>query len=217
VTDTWVIGDVHGCADELERLVRAIDALGPARLALVGDLYTKGPDPVGVWRQIAARNMTAVQGNHDVRLLRAMAGKRPKDRHAADVAARLDSADPAWRAHLAALPYYVEVEGWTVVHASIHPSGDLDRTTPRDFVARRRVPKDRATDPFWWSVYRGERRVVFGHDAARGLVQVHRHGALLLAGLDTGCVYGGRLTALRLRDGHVLQVPAARPYVPIQR
>lgn len=215
---TWVIGDVHGCADELAAILDRIDGHGPADIVLVGDLYTKGPHPVGVWTQIRDRRARAVQGNHDVRLQRLLAGKRKGDEHAVEVVRRLDRADLSWRDHLAAMPLHLDVAGWTVVHASVHPSGDLERTRRRDFVARRRHPHDGPPDPFWWSVYTGTRRVVFGHDAARGLVQVHdRGGGLILAGLDTGCVYGGRLTAMRLEDGLLVQVPASRPYVPIVR
>ncbi len=212
---TWVIGDVHGCSEELAALLACIDAQGPSDVVWVGDLYTKGPDPAGVWALLRDRGGRAVRGNHDVRLQRRIAGHRTKDDHAAEVIRRLDAEDLSWREHLASLPLHLDVAGWTVVHASVDPSGELERTTERDFLARRRYPEDRAPHPFWWSVYKGTRRVVFGHDAVRGLIQVHHQGHLLIAGLDTGCVYGGRLTAMRLEDGFLLQVPAARVHMPV--
>lgn len=215
--EAWVIGDVHGCAAELRALLKRIDAFGPSRIYMVGDLYTKGPDPVGVWKLIRDRKLKPVLGNHDVRMLAFLDGERDRDEHARRVARALDRADRDWREHLRGLPMFREKRGWTIVHASVHPSGDLRRTTRKDLVARRRFPLDRAPDPFWWSVYEGDRRVVFGHDAARGLIQVHRDGQLVLAGLDTGCVYGGRLTAIRLSDGHLEQVRAARVYERVVR
>jgi len=215
--DAWAIGDVHGCSMELSALLARIDAHGPAKVYLVGDLYTKGPDPAGVWDLIRRRKLRAVLGNHDLRLLAALDGERRRDAHAHRVVEALDRSDPRWRDHLRATPLFRETRGWTLVHASVHPTGDLARTRRKDFVARRRFPTDRAPAPFWWSVYEGQRRVVFGHDAARGLIEVHRDGQLLLAGLDTGCVYGGRLTAMRLSDGHLEQVPAARAYEPVVR
>ena len=60
------IGDVHGCAEELEKL---IGLAGLPKVTLVGDLFTKGPDPIGVWRMIQAHGLVSVLGNHDAFLL----------------------------------------------------------------------------------------------------------------------------------------------------
>jgi serine/threonine protein phosphatase 1 len=213
---TWVIGDVHGCAAELATMLRRIPP--NESVVLLGDLYTKGPDPVGVWTLIQERRLRSVLGNHDARLAKQLTRTAPKkDPHAKAVIAALDVTGPHWRSHLLGLPLYIEVEGWTVVHASIHPSGDLERTERRDFLVRRRWPHDIPSNPRWWSIYEGTRKVVFGHDAARGLVRVQRDGEPLLLGLDTGCVYGGSLTAVRLPEATLLQVPAARAYEAIKR
>ena len=64
---TLVVGDVHGCADELRTLVNMVR---PTAVALVGDLFTKGPDPVGVWRQVVLGGFSAAFGNHEARLVR---------------------------------------------------------------------------------------------------------------------------------------------------
>ena len=73
------MGDVHGCRDELVELV---ERAGVDRVVLVGDLFTKGPDPAGVYRLVRGNEWSAVLGNHDLRLLRALGGKREKDREA---------------------------------------------------------------------------------------------------------------------------------------
>jgi len=204
-----IIGDVHGCSRELRKLL----AKAPAEQAyLVGDLYTKGPDPVGVWQLIRDRGLLCVRGNHDQRLIDAMEGRRPDDAHAAKVVEQLDAADPAWRDHLLALPFYREAHGWTIVHASVHPSGSLAKTKAHDFLYRRRWPADLPAHPHWWASYRGERRIVFGHDALRGLVEVRREGQRMIVGLDTGCVYGGKLTGLCLPDETLVSVKAKRAY-----
>ena len=209
---TLVVGDVHGCSDELRELVAFVRA---DRVILVGDLFTKGPDPVGVWRQMVQGGFEAVLGNHDARLSGALDGARPNDRHAAGVCAALDAEDPTWRDALRALPLWLEADGWTIIHAGLHPSGSLELTDPQMAISMRRWPIEHPDQPHWHQVYEGERRVVFGHDALRGLVRVEREGKPLLIGLDSGCVYGGKLSGYVLQTDEIVQIPAARVYKPV--
>ena len=205
---TLIIGDVHGCADELGQLLR--DAAAD-RVVLVGDLYTKGPDPAGVWGLTRERHAEAVLGNHDLRLRQALAGARPRDQEARACVEALDAAGPGWREHLASLPLFLEdVAGFTVVHAGLHPSGDLTRTTEAMAVSMRQFPGTSPDDPWWVSAYRGPRPVVYGHDARRGLVRVERAGRPWIIGLDSGCVYGGRLTGWIPEEDRLVYVPARR-------
>jgi len=207
---TLVVGDVHGCADELRTLLDAVDA---DRVVLVGDLFTKGPDPVGVWRLIRDRGLEAVRGNHDQRLLDAIdRGRRGGAVRA--VIAKLDAADPDWRAWTAALPLFADAGPFTVVHAALHPSGDRDATPPKVALSLRRWPHDRPDDPRWWRVYTGG-PVVFGHDARQGLVQRKRNGRRWVIGIDTGCVYGGHLTGWVQDEDRLIQIPARRAYLPV--
>ncbi|MBX2804036.1 MAG: metallophosphoesterase [Myxococcales bacterium] len=208
---TLVIGDVHGCARELQRL---LDGVRPHRVVLVGDLFTKGPDPCGVWALIRDRGLLAVLGNHDQRLLDVVDGDRPKDAHGHACVEALHRFDPAWEAWVRGTPLTCTVAGWTVVHAALHPSGEIARTTRSIATLLRRWPKDRAKDPRWWKVYEGGRRVVFGHDARQGLVEVDRDGRAFIRGLDTGCVYGGALTGFLLEEERLVQVDAAQAYCP---
>jgi hypothetical protein len=211
---TLVVGDVHGCADELAKLVAIARA---DRVVLVGDLFTKGPDPVGVWQQIRDGGFEAVLGNHDARILEAVEDPLTPDRGARKAVEKLKSADPAALGWLAAVPLFLEAPPFTVVHAGIHPSGDLALTTRKMAITMRRWPDEKATDPHWHSVYTGARRVIFGHDALRGLVRVERGGQPWLIGLDTGCVYGGALSGYLIDRDEVLSVKAARVYRPISR
>lgn len=207
---TLFVGDVHGCADELAELV---DRAAPDRVVLVGDLFTKGPDPAGVWRFVRANGARAVLGNHDDRLLQAVDGLRPDDRAAHRCVAALDAFDPGWLVWTRQLPLFLDdVAGFTVVHAGLHASGRLDRTTRDMALLWRRWPDDRPDAPHWHQVYTGHRRVVFGHDAMGGLVRVERDGRPLLIGLDTGCVYGGRLSGYVPEEDRVVQVDARRVY-----
>lgn len=176
----------------------------------VGDLFTKGPDPKGVWRLV--RDHHAVLGNHDDRLLKVLAGKRANDTHARQVVAHLDHEDRAWREWLAALPLYRQVDGWGLVHACVAPSGRPE-DTDRDSLLVRRCRDGESLR--WWRSYSGPRRVVFGHDAMRGVVRVERDGQPVVIGLDSGCVYGGFLSGYVLETDELIQVRARAVYKPI--
>ncbi len=204
---TLVVGDVHGCAAELRALVDQVD---PQRLVLVGDLYTKGPDPVGVWEVLRDRDAQAVLGNHDARLIDVIEGRRPRDSHGHAVVSALDAADPRWRDHLRALPLFLEVEGWLVVHAGVHPTQGPAGTTKGMAIAMRRFPLRGPDTQPWHAQYTGTVPIVFGHDARGGFVRIERDGAPWVVGLDTGCVYGGMLSGFVPRDDLLVQVPARR-------
>ena len=209
---TLFVGDVHGCAAELRELIAAAQA---DRVVLVGDLFTKGPDPVGVWQAVRSSSAIAVLGNHDARLLQCLRGEREDDRHARSVVERLDAGALGWRNWVMSLPVFRRVAGMTVVHAGLHPSGDLERTSRQMALSMRRWP-ERSDAPLWHSLYRGSRRVVFGHDARRGLVRVERDGVPWVIGLDTGCVYGGALSGWLAEEDRLLQVAAKAVYRPVK-
>ena len=203
---TLIVGDVHGCADELRALLTLASA---DRVILVGDLFTKGPDPAGVYELVRGRE--AVVGNHDDRLIQVLDNGRTGDAHATAVIAKLRrrAGCLAW---LRSLPSRIELEQYTVVHAGLDPRKPA-KTTRKQAMLIRRDPSDERL--FWWQRYKGKRGVVFGHDARRGLVRVERRGLPHLIGLDTGCVYGGLLTGWLLEEDRYLQVQAAHVYEAI--
>ncbi|MCB9664487.1 MAG: metallophosphoesterase [Alphaproteobacteria bacterium] len=177
MSGTLFVGDVHGCADALDRL---LDEVRPDRVILTGDLFTKGPDPRGVWELVQAWQAEAVLGNHDVRVLERWKAGR-------------DLPKPAMR-WLAERPWRLEGPGWLAVHAAIEP-GSPHRT--RRPVAVGLVERGR-----WWTRWRGDRLVIHGHHARHGLVD-NRPWSL---GLDTGCARTGLLTGYVLEDDALVQV-----------
>ena len=154
-------------------------------------------------------------GNHDAKLVDAIADPLTPQRSARKVVDQLEAADPDALAWLVALPLFLDLSAFTIVHAGLHPSGDLAQTTYKMAITLRRWPDELTTDPHWHSVYHGDRRVIFGHDALRGLVRVERAGVPWLIGLDTGCVYGGALSGYIVEEDRVVSVRAARVYRPI--
>lgn len=200
---TLVVGDIHGCAEELREL---LDRVRPQRLVCVGDLFTKGPDPFGVYEQVCTAE--AVLGNHDERLLRVLAGGRKRDDHAREVIGRLDHGDPAWRDWLRSVPLTRAVGRFTVVHAALPRDGG---PPPRETAVFLRRYADQAEGRRWWQDYHGP-PVIFGHDAIRGLVRVERGGRPWVVGLDSGCVYGGHLSGYVVEEDRLVSVRAQRVY-----
>ena len=211
---TIVVGDVHGCREELEDLLATCSAGFRDQVVLVGDLVAKGPDSQGVVQLCRERGFHSVLGNHDAKVLEIRAGdtaKAPQATHV-EVARRLMPAD--W-AFLSALPLWIRLEEQEalVVHAGIVPNVPLEKQRPEDLLKMRSITPDGRTSKRagegipWASVWPGPEHVVFGHDAVRGL-QRHPHAT----GLDTGCVYGRSLTALILPEHRLVSVPAHRAW-----
>lgn len=208
--ETLVVGDVHGCARELAKLV---DKAGADDVVFVGDLFTKGPRPELVYEMIRDNGWRSVMGNHDLRLIRYLNGKNRKDLEAARCIERLDhKAGPSWRVWLLEMPLFLKVKPFTIVHAGLHPSGSLKQTSRKRATTLRRWPTEKQSSPLWYQVYEGKRRVIFGHDARRGLVRIEREGEPWIIGLDTGCVYGGKLSGYLVRADRIVKVKAKRPY-----
>lgn len=231
---TLVVGDVHGCLGELDELLRVAEYRRDAdRLVFLGDLLDRGPDPVGVVRRVRELGAECVMGNHEEKHLRWAAHEarrradpgyrnpmRPFDAKRAAEHADLSRDDLAW---IAAMPRSVALGGaWTAVHAGFVPGVPVSRQPP-DWIIRLRyvdaggkpVSRDRGENGEpgvrrWAEAWRGPQSVVYGHHAqalAGPRVDSPAPGVECV-GIDTGCVYGGFLTALELPSRRFLQVPS---------
>ena len=245
-----VVGDVHGCRSELEQLLtvlgyalvrdeqgRPVDAVPPAgrRAVFVGDLVDRGPDSPGVLRlvmgMVAAGHALCVPGNHESKLVRALQGRQVRVSHGLETTlAQLAAEPPEFRAEVERFCYglvshLVLDDGRLVVaHAGLKQAyhgrasgrvrsfalyGDTTGETD-EFGLPVRYP--------WAEDYRGPAMVLYGHTPTPRPEWVN--GTMCL---DTGCVFGGALTALRYPEKEVVSVPAeqvwyepAKPFLPEQ-
>lgn len=225
---TIVVGDIHGCREELEDLIRSCGWQAGEPLVCVGDLVAKGPDSAGVLELLRSWGARAVLGNHDAHVLRlrdVREGTRPspdrppKPEHQQVV----ETLTPEDFAYLDALPRFLrlgpeqpDAHDTLVVHGGMVPGVPLEQQDPELLLNLRSIqddgkPTKKIKGNPWAKVWSGPERVVFGHDAIRGL-QLYPFAT----GLDTGCVYGGKLTAIILPERRLVSVPARRAYVPLQ-
>lgn len=236
---TWVVGDIHGCAEELAALLERLTLEPGDRLISVGDLYHRGPDPVGVAQQLAALpGFELVLGNHERAMLRraGLVGERadgqdglpmPDDTSAwgpevlaGDGRTPMDASAAGQEELLLGLlvqqPYFrlgqlEDGSGWVVVHAGVVPGAPLEEAPPELLCSVRRL-RHLPGQPYWYEAYPGPDLVLFGHTPSPIPRARHARGRLVALGLDTGCVYGGSLTAYRLEDGEIEVVDAQRDY-----
>jgi hypothetical protein len=197
--DVLFVGDVQGCAAELRDLLQASGFdRWRHRLALCGDLINRGPDSVGVLELARRLDAVAVLGNHEVSLIEGRASAS-LDQVRAQLGRSLDE----WLGWLRALPTFVVGGDYILVHAGIAPGKRPEECTREELTEIRTVDGG----PPWFDFWRGPETVVFGHWAARGRVDLP-----LCKGLDTGCVYGGRLTGLWWPRREWVSVPAHRAW-----
>lgn len=205
---TIIIGDVHGCIVELRKLLEIAGVGSTDRIISVGDLVRKGPDSAAVIRWAMEKpNLRCVLGNHEERLLtRWLAGETPgKGSPDWEMRRQLgDSYNDAME-FIRSWPLYLEGDGFLVVHAGLDPRvPSVNLQSPRDLMTIR-IPEGMHLP--WYEGYTRDPLVVFGHWArSEPLIRPHA------IGLDTGCVYGGSLTALILPERRLISVPAEKVY-----
>jgi bis(5'-nucleosyl)-tetraphosphatase (symmetrical) len=223
---TAVVGDVHGCGLELSRLLARLDQIDPAgRVIFVGDLLTKGPEPGDVIREIHrrrenGRRIDLVCGNHDLRMLAALAsvqsggspsnlGKTEREtwhRLAHDGTLRLGM---RLMVECTEHPEVRDSGGkWTVVHGGIDPAKGLKRTQDDVKIHIKALEGE----PHWWERYDGsDGLIIVGHKPLpKPLVLRHDDGKPYVVNVDTGCVYGGALTAYIIENDQLVAIAAIK-------
>jgi diadenosine tetraphosphatase ApaH/serine/threonine PP2A family protein phosphatase len=208
---TIIVGDIHGCYDELVALLEKASLGADDRVVSVGDLIVKGEKNREVLDLfIEDERFSAVLGNHDRALRRYWRGEGVTLKESQEkVRAELEVDEARYSAYLQSLPLMIELGSHVVVHAGVRPGVALSRQTVEDLTELRTLGEDRTNREGvpWYEQYEGEQVVLFGHWPA----PLPRRGPRAI-GLDTGCVYGYQLTAYILETGEFLTVQARRAY-----
>ncbi|AGJ57928.1 polynucleotide kinase-phosphatase [Streptomyces sp. NPDC053741] len=232
-----IIGDIHGCSSELDTLLGKLGyengSHPEGRTAVfVGDLVDRGPDSPGVLRRVmsmvSSGDALCVPGNHENKLGRYLKGRKVQHSHGlAETVEQLEREDaehPEFREEVAdfidgLVSHYVLDGGRLVVcHAGL-PEKYHGRTSGR--VRSHALYGDTTgeTDEFglpvrypWAEEYRGAAAVVYGHTPVPTASWVNNTLCL-----DTGAVFGGKMTALRWPEREIVDVPAERVwYEPVK-
>jgi protein phosphatase len=244
-----IIGDIHGCCDELLDLLKKLEysveaadhhlhATPPAgrKAIFLGDLVDRGPKVAEVLRlvmqMVDAGHALCVPGNHDMKLLRKLKGRNVQLTHGlAETLQQLEKEPPEFVRQVTKflddlVSHYV-LDGGNLVCAHAGMKEEMQGRGSghvRDFALYGETTGE--TDEFglpirynWAADYRGRAMVVYGHTPVAEPEWLNR-----TINIDTGCVFGGRLTALRYPEKELVSVPArhtyyepAKPFLPPQR
>lgn len=197
-----VIGDVHGCLEELIELLQKLNVDHDNDIIiLVGDLVNKGPSSAETISYVRRmKNAYSVRGNHDEAALKAYFNENYSGKYSWVQNLSKENLD-----YLIQLPYTIRLPRLNalVVHAGLDPRTVLCDQDTESMVTMREID-----DRPWAKVYKGEfGLIVYGHDAKRGFCQTEH-----AIGLDTGCVYGRRLTACILPSREIVSVNSKYAY-----
>jgi diadenosine tetraphosphatase ApaH/serine/threonine PP2A family protein phosphatase len=228
---TIVIGDVHGCLDELDELLKLVQHdRGRDRLLFLGDLVDRGPDPVGVVRRAVELGAECLMGNHEEKhirwakweskVARGEAAKNPMKPFSTERAAQnRELVERGLIDWIERLPLWAQVDrSWFAVHAGAEPGKPVENQDKQSYLRCRYINADgerhKEFHPtpecrLWPDAWDGSRldaneppaSILYGH-IVESLTTVHITWSsmanvhnVFTYGLDTGCCFGGRLSA----------------------
>ena len=207
-----IYGDIHGCYNEFTSLRKKINPQKNDIEVCVGDIVTKGKDSIKTLDFIIEHNINSVLGNHEDKLLRYLAHQKSNKKNPitldTDEQNIIDNLTNEHIQYLESLPLYLKYRDITIVHGGIQNHLDLDNLSKRkvqnilrlryldreeNFVA---YGKEDETSVFWADIYNGSNGfVVYGHQWFKDVKQNDYS-----LGIDTGCVYGNKLSAVIFTD-----------------
>jgi serine/threonine protein phosphatase 1 len=208
----FAIGDIHGCLLPLEALLSNLPILwGVDYLIFLGDYIDRGPDSRKVLELIIElkksypERVFPLKGNHEWLFERYLIGLDVNvflyNGGASTLRDYLEDGDlkiPKEHVNfIKSLPLFLETSSYIFVHAGLHPEKPLALQTEEDLLWIRQR--------FYYYPGKFSKKVVFGHTPFPEVLHLEDR-----IGLDTGCVYGGKLSAIRLPDEELFQIECRR-------
>ena len=209
-----IIGDVHGCAKELQALVTKLALTPHDHVLFIGDLINKGPDSAGVVDCFWQLKATSLLGNHEFRLRRQADGELPRNRNWRHLRNQMGPRFDQLIDDIRTWKPFQRLDACLAVHAGLVPGQTPEKSDEAALVTIRTWDGtghdlQNPDNPPWFDVAQPEQLVVFGHWAAlRGIARDR------VIGIDTGCVYGGSLTALVLPTRERVAIASGRVDCP---
>ncbi len=212
-----IIGDVHGCVRELEKLLKTLNPQKEDQILFLGDLINRGPDSKTVLSMARTLNASSLLGNHEYRLLKHIhqPGSIILRSYEANLLDNLDSDD--WN-YLSSMVLWFEQpnEKRLFVHGGFLPKvpwhqQSAEIVTHIQTIDKQGIPRRRGEIPdavFWTDLWDQEPFVIYGHTPRQKVVKTKT-----TIGIDTGCVWGGHLTALILPEFEIVQVKSKKNYI----
>jgi len=206
-----VYGDIHGCLDEFKKLRKKVN-LKPDDIEIsVGDFLNKGPSSLDTLHFLIDNDILAIMGNNEAKIIKLYKrylkeGEKYLDTirsHEKDTILKITKNELKY---LESLPYFLKFSNLTIVHGGIMPDTildeNIDNNTKKQITLLRYLNRDLVSIPwddfegrykFWSELYEGhEGFIVFGHHPFDE-PKIDEFAV----GIDTGCVYGGKLTAIK--------------------
>ncbi len=237
---TIIYGDIHGCLDEFKILRRELNICDTDREISVGDLLDRGPYSNDTLTYARENNIELVMGNHEYKYVRYKKHSDTEDKtekknpmslneNKLSIYENISKEDMTY---LQEAPFYVKIDNTTIIHAGITNSIELENASKKELELLTRIRELDENDnmlhtkrkvfnsQFWSEVYDGNQGIIiYGHEVF-SKVKIDRYSF----GIDTGCVYGKKLSALVIFDTKdpmynydVVQVSALREYASYQK
>lgn len=202
-----IYGDIHGCYDEFVLLRKKVNLKNDDIEVCVGDIITKGKKSIETLRYIRKNNIKSVLGNHEDKIIRYLKHQKSLkknpivlDSEQQTIINNLNLADIDY---LNNMPLFIKFNNITIIHGGLSNKNNLEKLSKSEksrILRTRYLDKDNnfifygkedSQSVFWADIYNGNQGfVVYGHQKFNK-VKVNKYAL----GIDTGCVYGGQLTA----------------------
>ena len=213
---TLIIGDIHGCYDELLALLDKAGMAEDDPIIALGDLVNRGPHSdktLDFFRHNAVPNLQSIMGNHEQRHIQAHLGETRPTVSTLYTRWQLGDAYNEAVAYMESLPTYLDLPDALIVHAYFEPNVALEDQKPDVLIGGNGADSylREQYDRPWYEYYDGDKPLIVGHRDWTGTMQpfIHRERVY---GIDTRCVYGGALTGMILPDMRFVSVPAKRDH-----
>ncbi|CAB4196978.1 bis(5'-nucleosyl)-tetraphosphatase PrpE [uncultured Caudovirales phage] len=226
---TILIGDIHGCIEEFNELLNKLSYnKNTDRLILLGDLIDRGPDSVAVVKKARELDLECVMGNHEHKFLK-WNNNRGSSNDVYDKKPHYNDFSDEDINYIFRMPTYIKLDNIIVVHAGLKPGISISSQLKDDLMYLRytdldrkfislkkisKIGKEKAGAIFWTEFWYGPESVIYGHSVhsmETPLIEEVASGVICY-GLDTGCCFGGHLSALILETKEIIQVKAKQKY-----